>query len=37
VHGLFAGVFAVAQRQGEPTVSVVNAGAKPAKSTSASL
>ena len=31
----FAGEFTVAQRQGEPTVSVANAGAKPAKCTSA--
>ena len=33
----FAGEFTVAQRQSEPTVSEVNAGAKPAKCTSASL
>ena len=31
-----AGAFTVAQRQSEPTVSEPNAGAKPAKCTSAS-
>ena len=32
-HGRFAGVFAVAQRQGESKISEANAGAKPAKCT----
>ena len=35
-HGRFAGVFAVAQRQSELTVSEANAGAKPANCTSTS-
>ena len=36
-YGRFAGVFAVAQRQSESQISEANAGAKPAKYTSASL
>ena len=35
-HERFAGEFTIAQRQSEPTVSVANAGAKPANTTSAS-
>ena len=37
IAGVFAGVFAVAQRQSESQISEANAGAKPAKYTSASL